>query len=93
MFSTRVEANWVGKAADAFAAYKLTDDDREAIVRLSKQPDIGECRGRGGGGGREGCGCMCGWVAGCEWVGGCGCLGLGGEGGGVRQRSMHTLCA
>jgi DNA replication licensing factor MCM2 len=42
VFSTVVEANYISKKADAFAAYKLTDEDKEEIRRLSQDPKIGE---------------------------------------------------
>jgi cobalamin synthase len=41
VFSTHIEANGVEKGADAFAAARLTDDDRAAILRLAADPNIG----------------------------------------------------
>lgn len=37
-----MEANYISKKADAFAAYKLTDEDKAEIVKLSKDPTIGK---------------------------------------------------
>ena len=42
VFSTVVEANHVSKKADLFAAYKLSDDDKRDIRRLSRDPRVGE---------------------------------------------------
>lgn len=42
VFSTMVEANWLSKSEDKYAAFRLTDEDKDEINRLSKQPDIGE---------------------------------------------------
>ena len=41
VFSTVIEAHHVGKQYDDFAAFKLTDEDKEAMHKLSKLPDIG----------------------------------------------------
>ena len=41
VFSTIIEAHHVGKSHDDFAAFKLTDEDKEAMHKLSKLPDIG----------------------------------------------------
>ena len=41
VFSTVIEANSVGKQKDQFAAYKLTDEDRQEIHRLARDPRIG----------------------------------------------------
>ena len=43
VFSTHIEANWVSKAADQFAAYKMTDEDKAEIIKLSADPRIGAC--------------------------------------------------
>lgn len=40
VFSTSIEANQVSKKQDLFAAYKLTDEDKEEILKLSKHPRI-----------------------------------------------------
>ncbi|GJP48188.1 hypothetical protein CLOM_g7462 [Closterium sp. NIES-68] len=40
VFSTVIEANHVSKRQDAFAAYRLTDEDKEEIVKLSRDPRI-----------------------------------------------------
>ena len=42
VFSTIVEANWLSKSEDKYAAFRLTDEDKDEINKLSKQPDIGE---------------------------------------------------
>ena len=41
VFSTHIEANWVSKAADQFAAYKLTDEDKATILRLASDRNVG----------------------------------------------------
>lgn len=42
VFTTIVEANWLSKSEDKYAAFRLTDEDKDEISRLSKKPDIGE---------------------------------------------------
>lgn len=42
VFSTIVEANYVEKKLDLFAAYRLTDEDKEEILQLSRDPQIAE---------------------------------------------------
>jgi len=42
VFATVVEANYVTKKHDLFAAYKPTDEDKAEIEKLSKDPRIGE---------------------------------------------------
>ncbi|KAJ1256440.1 hypothetical protein BS78_K026400 [Paspalum vaginatum] len=42
VFATVVEANYVAKKQDLFSAYKLTDEDKAEIEKLSKDPRIGE---------------------------------------------------
>lgn len=42
VFSTQVEANWLSKSEDKYAAFRLTDEDKDEINRLSKDPNIGE---------------------------------------------------
>lgn len=42
VFATVVEANYVAKKQDLFSAYKLTQEDKEEIEKLSKDPRIGE---------------------------------------------------
>lgn len=37
-----VEANYVTKKQDLFSAYKLTQEDKEEIEKMSKDPRIGE---------------------------------------------------
>lgn len=42
VFSTVLEANHVLKRQDSFAANKLTDEDREEILKLAKDPRIAQ---------------------------------------------------
>ncbi|KAK8939207.1 hypothetical protein KSP39_PZI011212 [Platanthera zijinensis] len=42
VFATVVEANYVTKKHDLFSVYKLTDEDKAEIEKLSKDPRIGE---------------------------------------------------
>ncbi|KAI4368548.1 hypothetical protein MLD38_017095 [Melastoma candidum] len=42
VFATLVEANYVAKKQDLFSAYKLTQEDKAEIQKLSKDPRIGE---------------------------------------------------
>ncbi|KAA3484192.1 DNA replication licensing factor MCM2-like [Gossypium australe] len=42
VFATVVEANYVAKKQDLFSAYKLTQEDKEDIEKLAKDPQIGE---------------------------------------------------
>ena len=42
VFSTVIEANSIGKQEDQFAAFRLTDEDRQEIHRLTRDPRIGE---------------------------------------------------
>ncbi|KAI3898319.1 hypothetical protein MKX03_002976 [Papaver bracteatum] len=42
VFATVVEANYVTKKQDLFSAYKLTQEDKDEIEKLSKDPRIGE---------------------------------------------------
>ncbi|GMY26690.1 DNA replication licensing factor MCM2 [Fagus crenata] len=42
VFATVVEANYVTKKQDLFSAYKLTQEDKEEIEKLSKDPRIAE---------------------------------------------------
>eukprot|EP00249_Psilotum_nudum_P028835 c38786_g1_i1 orf=143-2887(+) len=42
VFATVVEANHVSKKHDLFSAYKLTEEDKAEIEKLSKDPRIGE---------------------------------------------------
>jgi DNA replication licensing factor MCM2 len=42
VFATVVEANYVAKKQDLFSAYKLTDEDKADIEKLSKDPRISE---------------------------------------------------
>ncbi|KAL0055666.1 hypothetical protein WJX82_002980 [Trebouxia sp. C0006] len=40
VFSTQVEANWLSKSEDKYASFRLTDEDKDEINRLSKDPNI-----------------------------------------------------
>ncbi|OMO57142.1 Mini-chromosome maintenance, DNA-dependent ATPase [Corchorus capsularis] len=42
VFATVVEANYIAKKQDLFSAYKLTQEDKEEIEKLAKDPKIGE---------------------------------------------------
>ncbi|KAK9120279.1 hypothetical protein Scep_018372 [Stephania cephalantha] len=42
VFATLLEANYVTKKQDLFSAYKLTQEDKEEIEKLAKDPRIGE---------------------------------------------------
>mmetsp|Transcript_25307 Transcript_25307/g.42404 ORF Transcript_25307/g.42404 Transcript_25307/m.42404 type:complete len:904 (-) Transcript_25307:420-3131(-) len=42
VFATVVEANYITKKADTFAAYKLSDEDKAEIRQLSSDPRIGQ---------------------------------------------------
>lgn len=42
VFATVVEANYIVKKHDPFSAYKLTQEEREEIQKLAKDPRIGE---------------------------------------------------
>ncbi|XP_060184338.1 DNA replication licensing factor MCM2 [Lycium barbarum] len=42
VFSTVIEANYVTKKQDLFSAYKLTQEDKEEIEKLAKDPRIAE---------------------------------------------------
>ncbi|CAN1159255.1 DNA replication licensing factor MCM2 [Linum perenne] len=42
VFATVIEANYVTKKHDLFSSYKLTQDDKEEIEKLAKDPRIGE---------------------------------------------------
>ncbi|CAH9129730.1 unnamed protein product [Cuscuta epithymum] len=42
VFATVIEANYVTKKHDLFSAYKLTQEDKEEIEMLAKDPRIGE---------------------------------------------------
>ncbi len=42
VFATVVEANYVSKKQDLFAAYKLTDEDKAEIEKYAKDPRIGQ---------------------------------------------------
>ena len=42
VFSTLIEANHISKKADRFAAYALTEEDKEEIQKLKQDPRIGD---------------------------------------------------
>ncbi|KAG9134675.1 hypothetical protein Leryth_001001 [Lithospermum erythrorhizon] len=42
VFATVIEANYITKKQDLFSAYKLTQEDKEEIEKLAKDPRIGE---------------------------------------------------
>lgn len=42
VFATQVEANWLSKSEDKYSAFRLTDEDKEEINKLSKDPNIGK---------------------------------------------------
>ncbi|CAI0423316.1 unnamed protein product [Linum tenue] len=42
VFATLIEANYVTKKQDLFSSYKLTQEDKEEIEKLAKDPRIGE---------------------------------------------------
>ncbi|KAI7872822.1 MCM2/3/5 family-domain-containing protein [Spinellus fusiger] len=41
VFATIIEANYINKKEDMFAAYKLTDDDKKVIIAMGKDKSIG----------------------------------------------------
>ncbi|GER39223.1 DNA replication licensing factor MCM2 [Striga asiatica] len=42
VFATVIEANYISKKHDLFSAYKLTQEDKDEIEKLAKDPRIGE---------------------------------------------------
>ena len=42
VFSTEIKANHIAKKEDAFAKFRLSDDDQREIRKLSKQPKIAD---------------------------------------------------
>ncbi|GFH33467.1 uncharacterized protein HaLaN_32846, partial [Haematococcus lacustris] len=40
VFSTHIEANYISKREDAYSIYALTDEDKQAILALSRDPRI-----------------------------------------------------
>ncbi|GAQ88362.1 DNA replication licensing factor MCM2 component [Klebsormidium nitens] len=42
VFATLIEANYIHKKEDLFSAYKLTDEDKAEVLKLSKDPRIGQ---------------------------------------------------
>lgn len=41
VFSTHLEANYISKREDLYSIYALTDEDRQDILTLAKDPRIG----------------------------------------------------
>ena len=41
LFNTVIEANHLGKREDAFAAFKLSQEDKQAILNLGRDPRVG----------------------------------------------------
>lgn len=41
LFATVIEANHISKREDAFASYKLSQEDKQAIIDLSRDPRVG----------------------------------------------------
>lgn len=46
VFSTLLEANFVNKQEERFAAFKLSDEDRQELLRLARDPRIGAAHAR-----------------------------------------------
>ncbi|KAL6063587.1 MCM DNA helicase complex subunit [Balamuthia mandrillaris] len=42
VFATIIEANYITKRQDGFAAFRLTEEDEKQILKLAKDPSIGE---------------------------------------------------
>lgn len=42
VFATVIEGNFVSKKQDLFSAYKLTEEDKDDIELLAKDPRIGQ---------------------------------------------------
>ena len=42
VFTTVIEANFVNRQEDHFAAFKLSDEDKQEILKLARDPRIGE---------------------------------------------------
>ena len=42
VFTTVIEANFVNRQEDRFAAFKLSDEDKQEILKLARDPRIGE---------------------------------------------------
>ncbi|CAL8466756.1 g6292 [Coccomyxa elongata] len=42
VFTTMIEANYINKQEDRFAAFKLTDEDKQELHRLARDPRIAE---------------------------------------------------
>lgn len=41
VFTTVIDANYINKQEDRFAAFKLTDEDKQELHRLARDPRIG----------------------------------------------------
>lgn len=42
VFATIIEANYISKREDVFASFRLTEEDEQQILKLAKDPHIGE---------------------------------------------------
>jgi DNA replicative helicase MCM subunit Mcm2 (Cdc46/Mcm family) len=43
VFTTVIEANFINRQEDRFAAFKLSDEDKQEILKLARDPRIGKC--------------------------------------------------
>ena len=41
VFTTVIEANYINRQEDRFAAFKLSDEDKQEILKLARDPRIG----------------------------------------------------
>lgn len=41
VFTTVIEANFINRQEDRFAAFKLSDEDKQEILKLARDPRIG----------------------------------------------------
>jgi len=42
VFTTVIEANFINRQEDRFAAFKLSDEDKQEILKLARDPQIGQ---------------------------------------------------
>ena len=42
VFTTVIEANFINRQEDRFAAFKLSDEDKQEILKLARDPRIGQ---------------------------------------------------
>jgi DNA replication licensing factor MCM2 len=42
VFATIIEANYIVKKEDLYSTYKMTDEDREQLKNLAKDPKIAQ---------------------------------------------------